>query len=165
MPNAARKPEPAADREHRISRTYPAPARLLFLAYSKPEHISRWFGPVGWPITLCEMDFRVGGRYRFAMTGESGVQNTPFGGEYREIVPNRKIVYDTAFEEPGAPTMVVTVTFDEHPNGHTTLTIHTLFESVAMKNEYLGLGMEEGIASGLDQLAGVVADLATRERA
>lgn len=165
MSNAARNLEPATDREHTISRTYPAPARLLFLAYSKPEHISRWYGPVGWPITMCEMDFRVGGRWRFAMTGDSGVQNTPFGGQYLEIVPNEKIVYDTAFEEPGSPTMVTTVTFDEQKNGRTTLTIHTLFESVAMKDEYLGVGMEEGIISGLDQLAGVVVDLATRESA
>ena len=63
----------------------------------------QWFGPKGWPITLCEMDFREGGRFRFAMTGPDGKQNTPFGGEYLEIVPNRKIVYDNAFELPDAP--------------------------------------------------------------
>ena len=50
----------------------------------------KWFGPKGWPVTMCEMDFRVGGSFRFAMTGPSGKQNTPFGGEYREIVPNRE---------------------------------------------------------------------------
>ena len=61
-------------------------------AYSAPGHIMKWFGPKGWPVTMCEMDFRKGGRFRMAMTGPSGKQNTPFGGEYLEIVPNRKIV-------------------------------------------------------------------------
>ena len=73
-------------------------------------------------------------------------------------MPNRKIVYDNAFEEPGAETMIMTVTFDEQ-DGQTTLTFHTLFASVAMKNEYLGMGFEQGIGSGLDQLADVVAAL------
>ena len=59
------------------------------------------------------MDFRVGGRYRFAMTGPSGEQNTPFGGEYLEILPDRKIVFDNGFELPGAGRMVMTITFDE----------------------------------------------------
>jgi len=59
---------------------FDAPARLLFKAYSTREQLVKWFGPEGWPLTLCEMDFRTGGRFRFAMTGPDGVQNTPFGG-------------------------------------------------------------------------------------
>ena len=156
--------ESIAAREFVITRVFDAPARLLFEACSKPEHIMRWFGPKGWPITLCEMDFRPGGRFRFAMTGPDGQQNTPFGGTYREIVPNRKIVYDNAFELPGAEKMIVTMTYDELA-GKTTLTIHTLFASLAMKNEHLGLGYEEGVGSGLDQLANLVAELRTKESA
>ncbi len=86
MPANAAASESIADREVVITRTYDAPARLLFEAWSKPEHLMKWFGPVGWPLTLCEVDFRKGGRFRFAMTGPSGQQNTPFGGEYLEIV-------------------------------------------------------------------------------
>ena len=92
--------EPAADRTVTIARTFDAPARLLFEAYSTPKHLMKWFGPVGWPLTLCEVDFRVGGRFRFAMTGPDGVQNTPFGGEYLEIIPDRKIVFDNGFLLP-----------------------------------------------------------------
>ena len=150
--------EAIADREVVITRTYDAPARLLFEAWSKPEHLMKWFGPVGWPLTLCEVDFRKGGRWRFAMTGSSGQQNTPFGGVYLDIVPNRKIVFDNAFEEPGSRKMIMTVTFEE-ADGRTTLTWHTLFESVAMKDEYVGMGIEAGAGSGLDQLADVVAGL------
>jgi uncharacterized protein YndB with AHSA1/START domain/dihydrofolate reductase len=160
MPVNASASEPAADRTVVITRVFDAPARLLFKAYSKPEHIMKWFGPKGWPVTMCEMDFRTGGRFRFAMTGPSGKQNTPFGGEYLEIVPNKKIVYDNGFESPGAERMVVTVTFDEK-GGKTTLAISTLFGSVAMKNEHMGLGYEQGTNSGLDQLADVVAAMRT----
>ena len=159
MGATARTAESIADRTFAITRIYDAPARLLFQAWSRPEHLLHWFGPKGWPLTMCEVDFRVGGRYRFAMTGPSGQQNTPFGGTYLEIVPNRKIVFDNTFEEPGSKTMVMTVTFEEK-GGKTTLTWSTLFESVAMREQYLGMGMEQGANSGLDQLAEVVADLA-----
>jgi uncharacterized protein YndB with AHSA1/START domain len=111
------------------------------------------------------MDFRKGGHFRFAMTGASGKQNTPFGGTYLQIVPNRKIVYDNAFELPGAEKMIVTIAFDESTANEnsvkTTLTIHTLFASVAMRNEHVGKGYEQGTGSGLDQLADVVAAMRT----
>ena len=162
MANDRNAAEPDADRSVVITREFDAPARLLFEAWSKPEHLMKWFGPVGWPLTLCEVDFRVGGRWRFAMTGSNGVQNTPFGGTYLEIVPNRRIVFDNKFEAPGSQTMVMTVTFEEK-NGRTKLIHHTLFESVAMKNEYVGLGIEEGINSGFDQLEDVVAGLQRQE--
>jgi uncharacterized protein YndB with AHSA1/START domain len=156
--------EPIADREVVIEREFEVPARFLFEAWSRPEHLRRWFGPVGWPVTLCEMDFRKGGRFRIAMTGPSGEQNTPFGGTYLEIVPNRKIVYDNAFEEPGAEKMVVTVTFEEM-DGKTKLIMHTLFASVAMRNEHIGGGFVEGVGSGFDQLADVVSKMRAEDRA
>jgi uncharacterized protein YndB with AHSA1/START domain len=116
-------------------------------------------------VTLCEMDFRVGGHFRFAMTGPSGRQNTPFGGEYLEIIPNRKIVYDNGFETKGAGRMIVTVTFDETGAGKTTLTMHTLFESIAMRNSHVSRGFEQGTNSGLDQLGDLVAEMAVGGRA
>jgi uncharacterized protein YndB with AHSA1/START domain len=156
--------EPEADRELVIERTYDAPARLLFEAWRKPEHLMKWFGPVGWPLTLCEVDFRVGGKWRFAMTGASGKQNTPFGGTYLEIVPNKKIVFDNTFEAPGAETMIMTITFEEK-GGRTKLTHHTLFGSVAMKAAHVGAGFVAGTNSGLDQLADVLAAMKAGQRA
>ncbi len=155
--------ESTATRELVVTRTYDAPARLLFEAWSRPEHIKRWFGPEGWPVTHCEMDFRLGGRYRFAMTGPDGKEGTSFGGTYLEIVPNEKIVYDDAFESPGAERMVMTVTFEE-TGGRTTLTVHTLFPSVAMKDAHLGMGMREGLGMSLDQLGDLVAAMQAGER-
>jgi uncharacterized protein YndB with AHSA1/START domain len=158
MPPSANRSEPTADREHVMTRVYDAPARLLFEAWSRPEHLIKWFGPKPYPLTLCEVDFRVGGRWRFAMTGPSGVQDTPFGGEYLEIVPDRKIVFSNRFESPDSGTMIMTVTFDEKA-GRTTLTLHTLFASAAMRDEYLGVGMEEGTGLALDQLGDVIAGM------
>lgn len=156
--------EPAGEREVVIRRVFAAPARLLYRAHTTPEHVMRWFGPVGWPLTTCEMDFRVGGRFRFAMTGPDGEDGPPFGGEYLEIVPERTIVYDNGFEAPGSGTMTVTVTFEE-ADGRTTLTMRTLFATTAMRDEYVGLGYGEGVGSGLDQLVDVVAELMAEERA
>lgn len=150
--------EAEADRELIIARSFDAPARLLFEAWSKPEHLKKWFGPVGYPVTMCEMDFRVGGLWRAAMTGPSGTQQTPFGGEYLEIVPNRRIVFSNGFELPGAEKMIMTITFDE-TGGKTVLTMRTLFASIAQKATHVGAGMAEGIASGLDQLTDLVAAL------
>lgn len=147
-----------ADRQLTVVRVFDAPARLLFKAHAEREHIMKWFGPVGYPVTMCEIDFRVGGRWRMAMTAPDGTVNTPFGGTYLEIVADRKIVWDNGFETEGSPRMVTSFIFDEL-DGKTTLTMTTVFETKAMHDEYVGVGMEDGINSGLDQLDGVVATM------
>ena len=151
--------EPEAVREITITRLIDAPAHLVFAAHADPSHVKRWFGPVGWPLSTCEMDFRVGGRFRFQMTSDQGELGRPFGGTYIEIVPNNRIRYDNSFEEPGSPVMVTTVSFAEDAKGRTLLTHHTLFESKAMRDEYLRAGFEEGTNSGLDQLEEVVREM------
>ena len=105
------------------------------------------------------MDFRVGGRFRFQMTSDEGEPGPPFGGTYLEIVPNARIRYDNSFEAPGSPVMVTTISFAEDAEGRTLLTHHSVFESKAMGDEYLGVGFEEGTNSGLDQLEEVVREL------
>jgi uncharacterized protein YndB with AHSA1/START domain len=152
------KTEAEADRQIIIVRRFDAPARILFLAHSKPEHVMKWFGPVGWPLTTCEMDFRVGGRYHFAMTGPGDEAGPPFGGEYLEIEPDRRIVYTNGFEAPGSPRFEVAVTFEE-AGGRTTLTMVTTFESKAVRDQYVEMGFKEGVGSGLDQLADLAAAL------
>ena len=156
--------EPDANREVIVTREIAAPASVLFEAYRDPEKLKRWFGPRGWPLTRAEMDFRVGGKFQFQMTGPDGEAGPPFGGEYLEIVPNEKIVYDNGFNEPGTGRMTVTITYDEKTSGKTTLTIHTLFESVAMFEEHTSGGIVEGLNSGLDQLEEVAAEMTTAAR-
>ncbi len=164
----ARTTEPEADRTAVISRTMPVPARCLFAAHASGEHISRWFGPEGYPVTQCDYDFRVGGRWRMVMTGPDGVDGPPFGGRFLDIVPDRRIVYTNGFEDGrggdmnlrhAREPMVMTTTFEES-GGATSVTISILFASVAMKDEFLGIGMREGLASGLDQWEAVARGLA-----
>lgn len=160
-------PEPATLRRAALIRVMDVSAKYLFLAHSRPEHLKRWFGPIGYPVTTCTADFRVGGAWRMVMTGPDGVEGPPFGGIYLDIVPHSRIVYDNGFEDgkggemnlQHASRMVTTVTFDE-AGGKTTVTVSTLFPTVAMKAEFLGIGMLEGMSSGLDQLQQVAAELA-----
>lgn len=150
--------EPVAERETVFRRVFDAPARLLFTAYSTPEHMRQWFGPPGWTLTQCELDFRPGGKLQLAMTGSDGVEGPAFVGEYLEIVPNRTIIYRGAFALPGAELMTVTISFEEdEASGQTTLNIHTLFASVAMKNAHLRDGYARSWVVIFDQLAGHVA--------
>jgi uncharacterized protein YndB with AHSA1/START domain len=142
-----------------ITRLIDAPAHLVFAAHADPVHVKRWFGPVGWPLSKCEMDFRVGGRFRFQMTSDAGEPGPPFGGTYLEIVPNARIHYDNSFEAPGSPVMVTTLSFDEDAEGRTLLTHHTVFESQAVRDEYRGLGFAEGTGSSLDLLADEVREM------
>ncbi len=105
---------------------------------------------MGWPVTMAEMDFRVGGRWRFAMTGPSGEANQPFGGKYIEIVPNKKLVFENSFEAPGSEKMVMSVTFEEKRAAKTLLTWRTTFDSRAVRDDYQSKGMVDGTNSGLD---------------
>lgn len=156
--------EPVADREVVITRVFDAPARLLFLAWSRPEHLMRWFGPKGWPLTKCEVDFRVGGQYHFQMTGPDSAMSPPFGGTYLEIVPDRKIVYDNGFELPHSPRFLVSVVFEEK-DGRTTLIQTTTFDSVATKELFVGQGFVGGTNSGFDNLVELLPVLAAEEKA
>lgn len=165
---AAAPTDPARARTVPVSRVMHVPAKYIFMAFTKPEHLLRWFGPAGYPVTMCESDFRVGGKWRMAMTGPHGVQGVPFGGTYLKITPNAGITYDNAFDDgkggamdlQSAGTMINTTVFVE-ANGVTTVTVTTLFATIAMKDEYLGVGMAEGILSGMDQLEVVAKGLAS----
>lgn len=150
--------EPEAEREVVIERWLDAPARILFLAHGAPQHLRRWFGPRGYPLSHCEMDFRVGGRFRFRMTGPDGVPGPYFGGEYLRIVPDELLEYTNGFEGPGEERMMVTLRFTED-RGRTLLSMRTVFGSIAMKEVHSGQGFVQGVRSGLDQLAAVVRDL------
>lgn len=150
-----------AGRELVVTRQFDAPRKLVFETWAKPEHIARWFGPLPYYVKVDAMDFRPGGRWRFLMCDPEGKVQTPFGGEYREIVAPERIVMTDAFEAPGSPVMVWTVTFTESA-GKTTLSVHVAFDSEAVRDEYLKMGMKEGLTQTLDQIDGVLASLTGR---
>jgi uncharacterized protein YndB with AHSA1/START domain len=114
-----------ADDELLITRTFDAPAALLFALWSRPEHMKRWMGPANFSCPEAEIDFRVGGAYRVTMKSAEHGEDW-FGGVYREIERDRRIVFTFAWDNNGPSAgveMVVTITFEER-DGKTVQTFH-----------------------------------------
>jgi uncharacterized protein YndB with AHSA1/START domain len=144
------------DREIVLTRVFNAPRHLVFEALSKPELVKRWFGPRGWSLVVCEIDFRVGGAWRYVLEGPDG-QTMGMSGEYREIVPGERTVHTEAFDDyPGDS--VVTTVLTEH-NGKTTLTGTVLYESQEVRDAVIKSGMEHGAAETYDRLAELLPSL------
>ena len=139
------------ERELLIVRVFDAQRELVFKAWSKPEHLTRWFGPEGLTMPVCEMDFRSGGIFRFAFRGPDG-KEYPFDGSYVEIVEPERIVFRGNIHDVPGQDVMTTVTFDEH-EGKTKLTVHQTyaFESDATR------GASVGWSQTLDHLAEFVA--------
>src|SRR5262245_19654819 len=112
-----------ADDELLITRTFDAPASLVFALWSKPEHMKRWMGPAKFTCPEVEIDFRVGGAYR-AMIKSAEYGETWFGGVYREIVPNRRIVFTFAWDNdlPSAGVETLVTIMLEERDGKTVQT-------------------------------------------
>ena len=140
------------DREIRIVRAFEAPRRLVFDCYFKPELVKRWMsGPEGWTFTVCEIDLRVGGRYRNVLTGPDGTQMA-WGGVYQEVIVPERVVslekYDmdwTGGETEG------TLEFAENTR-KTTVTTRLVYASQAARDGALKSGMAEGMAAGFDRI-------------
>jgi uncharacterized protein YndB with AHSA1/START domain len=128
-----------------LTRVFNAPRRLVFEVWTKAEHVSRWFAPAPLTMPRCEVDFRPGGTFRFAMRAPDGTE-FPFDGAFREIVVPERIVFTGNVHEGNAT--VTTISFVEH-DGKTTLTVHQTytFESDATR------GAKEGWTLTLNQLA------------
>src|SRR4029077_17006076 len=112
-------------RELIISRVFDAPRALVFEAWTKPEHMVHWFGPNGFTLPVCEMDFRVGGKCRFGMRAPDGNEHYTHG-IYREVVPAERIVWASSFEDVPGSEIVTSVTFADH-EGKTKITVHQTY--------------------------------------
>src|ERR1700676_4569288 len=97
-----------SDQEIRMTRLFNAPRELVFEAMTKPEHVREWWGRLGegYSVPVCEVDFRVGGAWRFVNRHPKG--EAAFHGEYREITPPSRVVFTEVFELFPAPSSVVT---------------------------------------------------------
>jgi uncharacterized protein YndB with AHSA1/START domain len=142
------------DREIVLTRVFDAPRRLVFDAFSKPELLKRWFGPRGWSLTVCEVDLRVGGSWRFVLRGPDG-KEMGMRGVYREVVPPERSVHTESFDDyPGES--VVTAVFTEQA-GKTLLTATVLYSSKEIRDAVVQSGMEHGAAESYDKLAELLA--------
>lgn len=150
------------DREIVISRTFNAPARIVFDAVTKPELVKRWWAPKSHCVTMvqCDIDLRVGGAYRYVMQQGDG-PHMAFSGTYSEVTPPTRIVYEEVFEPMAAAGAVkVTVTFEEK-DGKTRMVNHSLYPSKQVRDGVLASGMEHGMREAMDQLDELVASLAS----
>jgi uncharacterized protein YndB with AHSA1/START domain len=138
--------ERKSEREIVVTRTFNAPARLVFEAWTKPELFQRWWVPksMGMSLLSCEMDVRVGGRYRFEFA--HGDSQMAFFGTYKEVTPNSRLVWTNDESDGGA---LSTVTFEER-GGKTLLVYHELYPSKEALDA--NAGMENAMAETFAQL-------------
>ncbi len=119
--------ERRSELERVVTRTFDAPARLVYAAWTRPELMQRWWVPRSVPMSMvgCEMDVKVGGRYRLSFKME-GMPPMNFFGRYLEVVPDRRLVWTN--EESGADASTTTVTFEEK-DGQTLVTVSERYPS------------------------------------
>lgn len=148
--------ERKSDRELILTRTFNAPARLVFEAWTRPELLKRWWAPKssGMALLSCEADVRTGGRYRFEI-GHGKAKPIAFFGRYLEVVPPSRLVWTNEESADGA---VTTVTFEEK-QGKTLLVLHELYPSKQALDAVI-VGMEGGMPETFAQLDALLLILA-----
>jgi uncharacterized protein YndB with AHSA1/START domain len=150
-----------SDEQILVTREFAAPRHRVYEAWTTPELIRRWWAGTRGEVTSCEIDLRVGGRWRYVMVADGGFE-VAFHGEFREIVPNERIVTTEVYEMPGADDAtgaeppVNVVTFAE-AEGRTTLTILVQCPSKEVRDAIVASGMEAGMQEGLDLIEQIVA--------
>ena len=145
-----------SDRELIVSRTINGPARVVFEAWTRPELFKRWWTPKSFPLTLlsCEMDVRVGGRYRLVFGYEGSTME--FFGRYLEVTPHSRLVWTN---DEGDGETITTVTFEE-TDGKTLLAVHDLYPSREALDGAIASGSTSGMPEALAQLDELVLGLA-----
>jgi len=142
-----------ADEQILITREFDAPRHLVYKAWTTPELVRRWWSGHRGEMKVAEIDLRVGGRWRYVMVANGGFE-VAFHGEYREIVPNQRIVNTEVYELPGAADAegaLNTVTFTE-VDGRTTLTLLVEVPTRELRDEILSSGMEVGMQEQMELL-------------
>jgi uncharacterized protein YndB with AHSA1/START domain len=146
-----------ADDQLLITREFDAPKHLVYKAYTTPELVRRWWTGERGEMTTCEIDLRVGGMWRYVMIAH-GEFEVAFHGEYREIVPNERIVTTEVYEGMPDAAAVDYITFTEE-DGRTTLSMLVQHRNQEDRDAHLNSGMEAGMQESMDRLEQVAASL------
>ena len=148
------------DRELVMTRRFRAPRQLVFDAWTKPEHLKRWLGVQGgWIMSLCEIDLRVGGGYRYLWRNEDG-KEMGARGAYREVISPARIVCTETFDDPWYEGEALLTNALEEVDGVTTCTLTIRYGSTETRDSVLASPMESGLSEGfakLDELLAVLA--------
>jgi uncharacterized protein YndB with AHSA1/START domain len=150
-----------SDREIRVTRAFDAPRDLIWDCHTKPELVRRWMlGPDGWSMPVCDIDLRVGGRYRYVWRSDADGSEFGFRGQYREVVAPERIVHTEGFdgvEADAGGEALCTLTLAGR-GGSTTLTYSMVFPTSEVRDQALQTGMTDGMAAGYDRLEQVIAE-------
>jgi uncharacterized protein YndB with AHSA1/START domain len=138
-----------SDREIVITRVFEAPRKVVFDAWTRPEHVTHWWDPSRKPLAVCEIDLRPNGAFRFVNSGPDGMAH-PFVGTYRDIDPPRRLVFTTRVAPSGAES-VGTLVFTEH-QGRTTLSLTIACQSKADCDALLQMRVDVGTMQTLEAL-------------
>jgi uncharacterized protein YndB with AHSA1/START domain len=142
------------DREVMMVRVFDAPRGMVFEVFTKPELLQRWFGPRGWSLAVCEVDFRVGGGFRFLLRGPDGT-NMGMRGVYCEIVPPERSVHMESFDDYPGESQVTSVFVEQGRQDHAHR--HGALPSREVRDIVIKSGMEHGAAETYDRLAELLA--------
>jgi uncharacterized protein YndB with AHSA1/START domain len=153
-----------SDREVKVTRSFKGPRSLVYRAYTEPDLVRRWLlGPPGWAMPVCEMDVRVGGRFRWRWRSEEKGDEFGFTGVFREVLPPSRIVHTEAYDPgtvggvyPGEHA-IVTVTFVED-GGVTTVTSLIDFGSRKARDSAMATGMTDGMEQSYQLLDRLLAE-------
>ncbi len=145
------------DTQFLITRDFNAPRHLVYQAWTTPELVKRWWSARQGEVTVAEVDLQVGGRWRWVIVTDEGFE-VGFHGEYRELIPNERIVYTEVYEGMPEGEAVNTMTFTEQ-HGRTTLTILVQHTSQEHRDAHINSGMEAGMQDALDLLEQVARSL------
>jgi uncharacterized protein YndB with AHSA1/START domain len=146
-----------ADEQILITREFDAPKELVYKAWTTPELVKRWWHANRGEMTTCEIDLRVGGGWRYVMVTPDGFE-VGFHGEYREIVPNERLVSTEVYEGMPDGEALDTLTLAE-VDGRTTLEILVQHSSKEHRDAHIASGMEDGMQDAMDLLEQVAVSL------
>lgn len=145
------------DEQILITREFDAPKHLVYKAWTTPELVKRWWSGERGKTTLAEIDLRVGGTWRYVMVADGGLE-VAFHGEYREIVPNERIVSTEVFEGMPDAEALNTLMLTER-DGRTTLEVLVQHASKEARDGHINSGMEVGMQEAMDRLEQVAVSL------
>jgi uncharacterized protein YndB with AHSA1/START domain len=152
-----------SDREIAMTRVFDAPRSMVFDAWTKPELLKRWLGVRGgWTFPICEVDLKVGGKYRYVWRSPDG-KEMGMGGVFREIVRPKRLVATEKFDDPWYDGEAVDTTTFVEKGGKTTVTTTVLYASREVRDAVLKSPMEKGIAESYDKLAEVLVSIPARK--
>ena len=145
------------DEQILITREFDAPRHLVYRAWTMPELVRRWWSGNRGEMTVAEIDLRVGGAWRYVMVIDDGLE-VAFHGEYREIIPNERIVSTEVYEGMPEAEALNTLTLNE-ADGRTTLKLLVQHASKEARDAHINSGMETGMQEGMDLLEQIVVSL------